>query len=63
MGDLEQDIAKCETRLHEVQTALGDGETYRDGAKAKQLTQELADLEAQQARLYEHLEEAMELNG
>jgi ATP-binding cassette subfamily F protein 3 len=61
--ELEQDIAKCETRLQDVQASLGDGETYRDGAKAKQLTQELAELESQQARLYEHLEEAMELNG
>lgn len=63
VGDLENDIAICETRLSEVQAALGDGETYRDGQKAKQLNQELSDLTTQQARLYEHLEEAMELNG
>lgn len=63
VADLEKDIAQCESRLAEVQAALADGDTYRDGKKAKQLTQELAELEATQARLYEHLEEALELNG
>ncbi len=61
--DLEADIAACEARVAELEAALQDVDLYKDPPRLKQT---MADLEAAKARLpqlYEHWEEAVELNG
>ena len=61
--DLEADIAACEARIAELEAALQDVDLYKDPPRLKQT---MADLEAAKARLpglYEHWEEAVELNG
>jgi len=62
MVDLEQEITLAETHLEELQTCLLTPDNLRDGRKMKELQQRLADTEQQLLRLYEHYEEACELN-
>jgi ATP-binding cassette subfamily F protein 3 len=60
--DLEADIASCEANIASCHEKLASPEVLRDGDRVKQTA---ADLEAEQARLaslYEHWDEAMELN-
>jgi ATP-binding cassette subfamily F protein 3 len=62
-ADVEADIAATEAQITELEAALVSPDVYRDAAKVKQT---MADLEAAKARLpqlYEHWEEAVELNG
>lgn len=61
--DIEAEIAQRETQIEQLHAALADPQVLRDGQRVKQIK---ADLEEQQAalpRLYEHWEEASELNG
>jgi ATP-binding cassette subfamily F protein 3 len=61
--DLEADIAACEATITRLESALQDVDLYKDPPRLKQT---MADLEAAKARLpqlYEHWEEAVELNG
>jgi ATP-binding cassette subfamily F protein 3 len=61
--DLEADIAATEARVGELEASLLTADIYRDPARLKQT---MADLEAAKAKLqtlYEHWEEAVELNG
>ncbi|MBI5758018.1 MAG: ABC-F family ATP-binding cassette domain-containing protein, partial [Planctomycetales bacterium] len=62
VSDLEADIAKSESRLGQLESDLVSPELYRDGQKAKLAAQEFEDLRARIAELYEHWEEAVELN-
>jgi hypothetical protein len=41
---------------------LEDPETYRDGRRALEVQEKLADAQTKLAQLYDHWEEAMELN-
>jgi ATP-binding cassette subfamily F protein 3 len=62
-ADVEADIAACEAQIADLEAALLTPEVYRDGDAVKRT---MADLEAAKARLpalYEHWEEAVELNG
>ena len=62
-ADVETEIGETETKIAEWEVALTTPEIYRDPAKLKQL---MADIEAAKAALpllYEHWEEATELNG
>jgi ATP-binding cassette subfamily F protein 3 len=62
-ADVEADIAATEAKITELEAALVSPDIYRDAAKVKQT---MADLEAARERLprlYEHWEEAVELNG
>jgi ATP-binding cassette subfamily F protein 3 len=61
-GDVEADIHKQEARIQELQTAFTSPEILRDGTKVKKLQAELSDLEQSLPRLYEHWEEALEMN-
>ncbi len=61
--DLEADIAAQETRLREVEQLLASPDLYRDGDKVKDTTAEFERLKQQLQQLYEHWEEAIELNG
>ena len=61
--DLEADIATTEATITQLETALQDVDLYKDPPRLKQT---MADLEAAKAKLpqlYEHWEEAVELNG
>lgn len=62
-ADVEADIAATETAVTELEAAMASADVYRDASKLKRT---IADLEAARARLpglYEHWEEAVELNG
>ena len=61
--DIEADIAATEQRIADWETALTTAEIYRDPPKLRQM---MADLEAAKNKLlelYQHWEEAVELNG
>jgi ATP-binding cassette subfamily F protein 3 len=60
--DLEADIAREETRLREVEQRLASPELYRDGEAVKAATRDFEDTKVRLAQLYEHWEEAVELN-
>ena len=61
--DLEAEIAAAETRLQELERLLASSELYRDGDKVKDTTQAFEDTKIALKDLYEHWEEAVELNG
>src|SRR5262249_41869963 len=63
VDELETDIAAQESRLRDVESLLGSPELYRDGDKVKDVTTEFEQLKLQLQQLYEHWEEAVELNG
>jgi ATP-binding cassette, subfamily F, member 3 len=61
--DIEADIAATEAAVNALEAALQSADVYRDPAR---LRQTMTDLEASKnalARLYQHWEEAVELNG
>lgn len=60
--DLEVEIAKTEARIVELQAELASPAVLRDGAKAKVTNVLYAETQTALARLYEHWEEASELN-
>lgn len=62
-ADVEADIAVRETELAEIESLLASPELYKDGDKVKQTTARFEELKAQIAKLYEHWEEAVEMNG
>jgi ATP-binding cassette subfamily F protein 3 len=61
--DLEADIARAETDLRQLEELLATPELYRDGDKVKQTTRAFEETRARLQQLYEHWEEAVELNG
>jgi ATP-binding cassette subfamily F protein 3 len=61
--EIEAEIAQREARIEELHDLLGSADVLRDGAKMKTLTQELSDQHTKLPELYEHWEEATELNG
>ena len=63
MEDLEADIAVEETRVRELETALASPELYREGARVQEITQAFEQAKVKLKQLYEHWEEAVELNG
>jgi ATP-binding cassette subfamily F protein 3 len=60
--DLEADIAAAETQLVELEQQLAAPELYRDGDKVKEATRAFEECRSQLQKLYEHWEEAVELN-
>ncbi|MFO1023500.1 MAG: ABC-F family ATP-binding cassette domain-containing protein [Planctomycetales bacterium] len=63
VDDIEQEIAAKESELADLQTKMGDPDVLRDGARIKKIMQDSEELKQQLAQLYEHWEEAVELNG
>lgn len=61
--DIEQEIAERESRIEEIHVSFGSAEVLRDGEAVKKLRQELDEHTAALPLLYEHWEEASELNG
>ncbi|MHB8899702.1 MAG: ABC-F family ATP-binding cassette domain-containing protein, partial [Thermoguttaceae bacterium] len=60
--EIETEIFQRESALEELHTALGDPSTHRDGARVRQVKAEIDDQQEKLAALYDHWEEATELN-
>ncbi len=60
--EIEADIAAAETEMRELEELLASPDLYKDGDKVKQTTKEFEEVKVELARLYEHWEEAVELN-
>ncbi len=62
VADLEADILERETEIERLHAELADGATHRDGERVRQLMGRIDEQKAALATLYEHWEEAVELN-
>ena len=62
-AEIEAEIAQREARIEELHQLFGSEEVLRDGAKIKELRAELTEHETALPLLYEHWEEATEMNG
>lgn len=60
--DLEHDIAATETEAQRLEAAMATPELYRDANKLKEAMREFEEAKAKLQQLYEHWEEAVELN-
>jgi ATP-binding cassette subfamily F protein 3 len=61
--DLEADIAAAECQLRQLEEALASPDLYRDGDKVKQTTKAFQETKQRIAQLYEHWDEAVELDS
>jgi ATP-binding cassette subfamily F protein 3 len=61
--ELEEEIAAEETRVKELEETLASPDLYREGGKVQEIMQDFEDTKASLKQLYEHWEEAVELNG
>ncbi|HZZ80367.1 MAG TPA: ABC-F family ATP-binding cassette domain-containing protein [Gemmataceae bacterium] len=61
--DLEAEIAAEETRLKDLEATLASPDLYRLGGKVQETTQAFEDAKVKLKQLYDHWEEAVELNG
>jgi ATP-binding cassette subfamily F protein 3 len=62
-ADLEAEIARIEAEVAGLEDALGQPATWRDPVKARDTQLRYDDLKRSLATLYEHWEEALELNS
>ena len=62
LEDLEAEILQRENRIEQLHEALASSEVLRDGQRVKQAKSELDEQRKTLAHLYEHWEEAAELN-
>jgi ATP-binding cassette subfamily F protein 3 len=62
-GDIEREILERESRIEELHAELATGEVHRDGARVRAIREELEQQQTALPPLYEHWEEALELNG
>ncbi len=60
--ELEADIAAQEASLRELEKQMASPELYRDGDRVKDTTRAFEETKVRLAQLYEHWEEAVELN-
>jgi ATP-binding cassette subfamily F protein 3 len=60
--DIEDDIVDAEMAIERIHADLAKPQAHRDGQRAKELKDRLAEAEQHLKSLYEHWEEAMELN-
>jgi ATP-binding cassette subfamily F protein 3 len=63
LEELEAEIAAQEDRVRQLEAALADPNLYRDGEKVKETLQAFEEAKQRVAQLYEHWEEAVELDG
>ncbi len=63
LEELEAEIAEQEDRIRQLEAALADPNLYRDGDKVKETLQAFEEANQRVAQLYEHWEEAVELDG
>jgi ATP-binding cassette subfamily F protein 3 len=62
LEEIEADIADAEALLTELEQRMASPELYRDGEKVKETTKAFEETKQTLAQLYEHWEEAVELN-
>lgn len=62
-ADLEADIQKCEQRIEALHQQLALPDVLRDGPRVKVLKEELEQQQGQLQQLYDHWDEAIELNA
>ena len=62
LSDIEGEIFQRESRIEQINEELADQATFRDGGRVRALKQELADQQSALKKLYEHWEEASEMN-
>jgi ATP-binding cassette subfamily F protein 3 len=62
VADLEHDISQLESDLEALHAQMLEPNTLRDGRKMKELQQQLSEHEQRLVQLYDHYEEACELN-
>ena len=62
VGELENEIFAIETCVEQLQADLARGDTHRDGERVRQITADIAKHQEALKQLYEHWEEATELN-
>jgi ATP-binding cassette subfamily F protein 3 len=60
--ELEADIADAETRLRQVEQLLASADLYRDGERVRQTVRDFEEIKTRLQQLYDHWEEAVELN-
>jgi ATP-binding cassette subfamily F protein 3 len=60
--DIEADIAATETEIQELEQLMASPELYRDGERVKETTKAFEEAKTTLQQLYEHWEEAVELN-
>jgi ATP-binding cassette, subfamily F, member 3 len=60
--ELETEIATEEAKLRETEALLASSELYKDGQKVKETMRSFEESKARLKHLYEHWEEAVELN-
>lgn len=60
--EIEDDIAEQEERLEQLQADLADPDVHRDGQRAKETSAAFEETRRRIDELYEHWDEAMELN-
>ncbi len=61
--DIEADIAAAEKKLNDLETALQSPDLYKDAGRLRDTMKELEATKDRLALLYQHWEEAVELNG
>jgi ATP-binding cassette subfamily F protein 3 len=62
VDDLEKEIASNEATVAKLEAALADGDLYRDANKVRDTMTAFEEAKARLKQLYEHWEEAVELN-
>jgi ATP-binding cassette subfamily F protein 3 len=62
VADLEADIATTEARVKQAEELLASPDLYRDAVRLKETMRDFEESKAKLHRLYEHWEEAVELN-
>jgi ATP-binding cassette, subfamily F, member 3 len=62
-AEIEQEIADRESRIEALHQLFASEDVARDGVKVRQIKEELQEHETALPLLYEHWEEAIELNG
>jgi ATP-binding cassette subfamily F protein 3 len=60
--ELEAEIAEQEMALRQIEQSLASPDLYRDGDRVKQAAQDFEETRSRLQQLYEHWEEAVELN-
>jgi ATP-binding cassette subfamily F protein 3 len=63
VADLEADIAAAEKKVADLEAAMQTPDVYKDATRVRDTMTELATAKDALARLYQHWEEAVELNG
>lgn len=63
MPDIEADIAKTEKKVADLEAALQSPDVYKDATRLRETMSDLEKSKDALAQLYQHWEEAVELNG